>query len=234
MRQAGQITAPFFEIGPKSYIYGDKILELAKIADAASKKYQIDVIFTTPYTEIRSVVSHTENIFVSAPHIDPLYPGRGLADILPEAVKAAGAMAVMLNHVEKPLTYSSLAKTIRRANETGLKTIVCAGSLAETFAVAQLKPDVIVSEPEELIGGIQRCSNHYIAECVQTTRGISPHTKVLIAAGISGRDDVYNTIFAGADATGSSSGIMNAPDPEKMVYEMLEAARCAWNDRHKK
>ena len=30
------IKAPFFEIGPKSYLYGDEILELAQAADAAS------------------------------------------------------------------------------------------------------------------------------------------------------------------------------------------------------
>ena len=29
------IKAPFFEIGPKSYLYGDEILDLAKAADAA-------------------------------------------------------------------------------------------------------------------------------------------------------------------------------------------------------
>ena len=34
------IKAPFFEIGPKSYLYGDQILELAQAADAASDKYQ--------------------------------------------------------------------------------------------------------------------------------------------------------------------------------------------------
>ena len=31
------IKAPFFEIGPKSYLYGDEILELAQAADAASE-----------------------------------------------------------------------------------------------------------------------------------------------------------------------------------------------------
>lgn len=30
------IKAPFFEIGPKSYLYGDEILDLAKAADRAA------------------------------------------------------------------------------------------------------------------------------------------------------------------------------------------------------
>ena len=49
------IKAPFFEIGPKSYLYGDEILELAQAADAASEKYDVDIIFTCPVVEIRRV-----------------------------------------------------------------------------------------------------------------------------------------------------------------------------------
>ena len=100
-----KIKAPFFEIGPKSYLWGDDILELAKAADAASEKYGVDIIFTTPVVDIRRVSEATKNIHVFAPHMDPLYPGRGLADILPESLAAAGAEGVMLNHCEKPLTF---------------------------------------------------------------------------------------------------------------------------------
>ena len=32
------IKAPFFEIGPKSYLYGDQILDLALAADAAGQE----------------------------------------------------------------------------------------------------------------------------------------------------------------------------------------------------
>ena len=102
------IKPPFFEIGPKSYLYGEEVLELAKLADAASKKYDVDIIFTTPYADIKTVADATDRLFVFAPHMDPLPVGRGLADILPESVKAAGAVGVMLNHCEKPLTYSTL------------------------------------------------------------------------------------------------------------------------------
>ena len=35
MNKNCSIKAPFFEIGPKSYLYGDEILDLAKAADAA-------------------------------------------------------------------------------------------------------------------------------------------------------------------------------------------------------
>ena len=49
------IKAPFFEIGPKSYLYGDQILDLALAADKASEKYDVDIIFTCPVVDIRRV-----------------------------------------------------------------------------------------------------------------------------------------------------------------------------------
>ena len=54
------IKAPFFEIGPKNYLWGDDVVELAKVADAASKKYNVAIIFTPPIVEIRRVNEATE------------------------------------------------------------------------------------------------------------------------------------------------------------------------------
>ena len=227
----GRIKAPFFEIGPKSYLYGDQVLELALAADAAAKKYDVDVIFTTPYTEIRRVADATERLFVFAPHMDPLPLGRGLADVLPEAIKAAGAQGVMLNHCERPLSLGVLRQTILRAKALGLYTIVCADSVAEAQAVAQLAPDIIVPEPSELIGSGQASSMDYVRESIAAIKAINPEILVLQGAGISCGQDVYNVIFAGAEATGSSSGIVKAPSPARMVDEMLSAARRAYDDR---
>lgn len=54
----------------------------------------------------------------------------------------------------------------------------------------------------------------------------------VLIAGIAGGEDVYNTIIAGADATGSSSGAAKAADRAAMVDEMIAACRKAWNERH--
>ena len=227
------IKPPFFEIGPKSYLYGDDVLNLALAADRASEKYGVDIIFTTPVVDIRRVAEATERIHVFAPHMDALYPGRGLADILPESLAAAGAEGVMLNHAEKPLTNDVLAETIRRARETHLTTIVCADSMADASRIALLKPDIIVAEPSELIGTGISVGEEYVAAATRAVKSVDPNILVLTAAGISNGQDVYNTIIAGADATGSSSGIAKAPDREAMVDEMIKAVRTAWDERHK-
>ena len=228
------IKAPFFEIGPKSYLYGDDVLELAKAADAASEKYGIDIIFTAPVVEIARVKAATRHIHVFAPHMDPICPGRGLADILPESLVAAGAEGVMLNHCEKPLTISVLKRTIERAGEVGLATIVCADSIAEAGMIAKLRPNIIVAEPSELVGTGVSCGPEYVAAAANSVHDVDPEILVLTAAGISNGEDVYNTIFAGADATGSSSGIARAADRAAMVDEMIAAVRRAWDERHQK
>lgn len=227
-----RVKLPFFEIGPKSYLYGDDILELAKAADAASEKYGVDIIFTTPIVDIRRVREATKNIHVFAPHMDAIMPGRGLADVLPESLVAAGADGVMLNHCEKPLTFEVLEKTIERANEVGLTTIVCADSLAEASKIATLSPDIIVAEPSELIGTGVSVGKEYVEAATKSVKDVNPDILVLTAAGIAGGEDVYNTIIAGADATGSSSGVAKAKDRAAMVDEMISAVRRAWDERH--
>ena len=231
MRKHQRIKSPFFEIGPKNYMFGDRILELALAADVASKKYDVDIIFTAPFVDIRTVSERTENIHVIAPHMDCIPIGRGLADILPEALKAAGAEGVMLNHSEKPLDHYTLADTIKRAKQLGLITIVCADSVAEINSIALMNPDIIIAEPSELIGTGKGGDLDYVRESCNAVKAINPEILVLVAAGIKNGKDVYDVIFAGADASGSSSGITEAPDPILMIDEMVGAVRQAWNDK---
>ena len=123
------IKPPFFEVGPKAIIWGEEMLALAKVLDKIAMKYDVDIIVTPQYTDIKLIADNTERILVFAQHMDALVPGRGLGSVLPEAVKAAGAVGVMLNHAEKPLDMETLEKTIRRADEVGLATIVCADTV---------------------------------------------------------------------------------------------------------
>lgn len=228
------IKPPFFEIGPKSYLYGDDVLDLALAADKAAEKYKVDIIFTCPVVEIRRVSENTKYIHVFAPHMDPIRPGRGLADTLPESLVAAGAEGVMLNHCEKPLEHEVLKETIERANELGLTTIVCGDSMADASRIASLHPDIIVAEPSELIGTGVSVGPEYVEAAMRAVKDVDENILVLTAAGIANGEDVYNTIIAGADATGSSSGVAKAPDRAAMVDEMISAVRRAWDERHGK
>ncbi len=227
-----KIEPPFFEIGPKAYMFGDEMLNLAKAADELSAKYDVRIIITPQYTDLHMLARETEHILVFAQHMDPLPPGRGLGSVLPEAIKATGATGVMLNHAEKPLTISDLNKTIKRADEVGLATIVCADTIEEAVAIAHLSPNIIVAEPTQLIGTGQPSDARYVAETIKAVKSANPEILVLQGAGISNGQDVYNVIKAGAEATGTTSGIMKAEDPFAMMEEMIRAVRTAWDEVH--
>jgi triosephosphate isomerase len=228
-----KIKPPFFEIGPKAYLYGEEMLKLAKVIDKVAMKYDVDIIVTPQYTDIRLLADNTERILVFAQHMDYLPIGRGLGSVLPEDVKAAGAVGVMLNHAEKPLTFDAIEKTIRRADEVGLATIVCADTIEDVKTIAKMGPNLIVAEPTELIGTGKTSDSNYVLETIRIVNEINPDIMVLQGAGISNGQDVYNTIKLGAQATGSTSGIIKAQDPYAMVEEMIYNLRKAWDELHK-
>ena len=226
-----RLKAPFFEVGGKNYIYGDDVLKLAQAADQAAVKYDIDVIFLAPYVDIRRISENTERLIVFAPYMDTLRPGRGMADVLPEAVHAAGAEGVVINHCESPMTLPAIRETIRRAGELDMLSFACADTIAEAKAIAHFKPDIINPEPAELIGTDSGSSEDFIRESIRAVKSIDPHILVEQAAGIRTGEQVYRNIILGADGVGAASGIVNAEDPLAKVEEMIRSARMAYNDR---
>ena len=230
-----QIRTPYFEIGTKNYIYGDKVLEYALAADKAAEKYDIDVLFITTPVEIRRVAENTKHLIVLAPYMDTLRPGRGMADILPEALKAAGAQGVVINHCEKPMSLPQMKKTIDRAKELDFLVFACADTLDEAKAIANLHPDIINPEPSAIIGGGKGVSPMaYVKDAIRVIKEIDPAILVEQAAGITNGQQVYDFIMAGSEGAGAASGICKAEDPIAMIDEMIAATRRAADDLAKK
>jgi triosephosphate isomerase len=175
-----------------------------------------------------------KNVLVFAQHMDSLEVGRGVGSVLPEALKAAGAVGVMLNHAEKRLSNDELERTIKRADQIGLATMVCADTLEDAAVIAQMEPNIIIAESPDLIGvgrrdAKDRLAIHSINEMVWK---INPDIRVLHGAGIHCGRDVYDVIANGAQGTGSTSGIILSNDPFGMVEEMARSVREAWNITH--
>lgn len=228
------LNPPFFEIGPKAYLFGQDALELAQCADEVSIRYGVQIIFTPQYVDIPLIAKGTRHLLVFAQHIDFLPVGRGVGSVLPEAVKAAGAVGTLLNHAEKPLPLNVIEQTIRRADEVRLATLVCAGTLADAERIAKMKPNGVLVESPELIGAGKRSEKDQAAiqKANQAVWKIDPAIRVLHGAGISNGQDVYEIIKLGAQATGSTSGIIKAADPFAMVDEMIRSVRRAWDETH--
>jgi len=229
-----KITPPFFEIGPKAYIYGRDVLKLARHADKISKKYDVQMIITPQYVDIPLLAREMENVLVFAQHMDSLKVGRGVGSVLPEALKAAGAVGVLLNHSEKRLLKDELERTIKRADQIGLATMVCADTLEDAAVVAQMEPNIIIAESPDLIGVGGRDANDQLAvrSINETVWEINPDIRVLHGAGIRCGRDVYDVIANGAQGAGSTSGIILSKDPFGMVEEMARSVREAWDITH--
>lgn len=224
---------PYFEIGIKNFLYGDDVYNLALAADKASKEYDIDVMFITPYADIRRVAENTERLIVLAPYMDTLRPGRGMADVLPESLKAAGAKGVVINHCERPMTLNAIKATIDRANELDMLSFVCTDSIAEAKAVSHFHPDIINPEPSDLIGSGNTSGMDFVLASIDAIKSIDENIVVEQAAGITTGEQVYEFLMAGAEAVGAASGVCKAKDPCAKARELIAAAARAAADRKK-
>lgn len=219
-----EVNTPFFIFNPKSYLYGEELLKLARVADDLAKRNDISIFVTVPFTDVERIAAETSHIIVTTQHLEGIKPGRGMGYAFGKSLKNAGAQATFLNHAEHPLTISDLNKSIEIADELNILTIVCADSIKEAEAIAMLNPDVILCEPTELIGTGRTSDDEYILKTNKAIKAVNPNILVMQAAGISTADDVYRTIKLGADGTGGTSGIVKADDPTRVLKDMIEAA----------
>lgn len=222
---------PFLIVNPKSYLYGRQSLALAKAADKTAAETGLQIYFTCPYADIRMIRENTSHIIVTAQSLDPLAPGRGMGHVLPESLKEAGADAVFLNHAENPKTLAELNACVKRAKELEMITVVCADSTKEAMAAACLGADIVLAEPTDLIGTGQTADDSYVTETVDGLHRINPDVLVMIASGVVTAEDCYRVVSLGADGTGATSGILNAPSPAQRVQEMAEAIVKAYKSR---
>jgi triosephosphate isomerase len=215
-------------------MWGREIVDLARAADALGRRYRVQVILTPQAVDIAQVAAEVEGVLVFAQHMDSLPPGRGIGTTLPEAVRAAGARGVLLNHVERRLSRDELARTIERAHEVGLATLVCADDERDAVEVAGLGPTGIIVEEPTLIGGGTRddAGGTAITAVNEAIWRVNPSIRVLHGAGIKGPSDVYDVITAGAQGTGATSAIFTAANPVATLELMLEAVREAWDRTH--
>ena len=228
------LRPPIFEIGLKGYMYGETAVELALEADRAAAEHGVTILFDPQYVDIPAVAQATAHILVFAQHMDPVTIGRGNGSVLPEALKAAGAHGTMLNHTERPMTLSDIARAIRRADEVGLLTVVSSDSPEQAAAVAQLRPNIVLAEPPELIGGnvsVATQMRDFVEQTARLVAGVDPEVLVMCAAGIRTAADVAAIVELGVGATGTTSGITRAPDPIAAMWSMVAAMADAWKKR---
>ncbi|MFH0712056.1 MAG: triose-phosphate isomerase [archaeon] len=204
---------PIVVVNFKTYKQGAGVLKLAR----AIEKVDEEIIVGVQACDVLAVSSRT-NLKVFCQHVDWQKPGRGTGFILPEAVKADGAVGVFLNHSEHKLKWRILKRTVRRCREVGLGVLIFASGLREARRVRKLKPDYLVVEPPELVGGKVSVSSRpeFILDLSRNLK-----CDFLVGAGICSRRDVVRALELGAVGVAVSSGIVRAREPGRVLRRML-------------
>ncbi|MCG7428032.1 triose-phosphate isomerase [Helcobacillus sp. ACRRO] len=218
-----KLSGPLLIVNPKAYLQSADTLRLAQITNGLAKKFGITTLFTAQHVDLRLIADETSHLTVTAQHMDPITPGRGMGHILPENLADAGVQAVVLNHAEHPLDLAVLDATLERAREVGLATIVCADSDAQCRAVAHLGPDAMICEPTSAIGTGAMDASDYIERTTAIVKDVDPTILVIQAAGVSSGEDVARVMAQGADGSGGTSGIIRHPSWEQILTEMYQA-----------
>ncbi|PKQ22503.1 MAG: triose-phosphate isomerase [Actinobacteria bacterium HGW-Actinobacteria-5] len=219
------LRTPFLIVNPKAYLGGADTLRLALLTNELAQEFDLDVIFTSQQAYIVEIARRTTHLMICAQHMDPIVPGRGMGLTLPESLAEAGATAVVLNHAEHPITLAELDATMRRADDVGLTTIVCADSVRQCRAVAQLEPKVMICEPTANIGTGAMDTGDYIVRSTRAVKEIDPSILVIQAAGVSTGADITRVLEQGADGSGGTSGIVSAPDWRAVLVDMMSALK---------
>jgi triosephosphate isomerase (TIM) len=228
---APTISAPFFEIGPKTYLDRASLLELVEAASTASVRYDVAVILTPPALDIEAVKKAGPRLWVFAQSMDTAPPGRSTGSILPEALKAVGADGVMLNHAERPLQESALPAAIGRARDAGLLTMICAEDVEQAKRYASWGPDMLLVEPHDLIGTASRTDRPWIPEVNEAVGRVNPDVLIMHSGGIADEEAVRAVISRGAAGTGCTTAIVQATDRRAVTARMIHAARQGWDAR---
>ena len=168
--------------------------------------------------DVYRVSSETDAV-VWAQHADAVGFGSHTGAVLPEALKQAGAEGTLLNHAEKQLPLEVIEASIARCKEVGLKTMVCADSLAVAQAVDAFAPDFIALELPDLIGGDLSIVSADPALITQAVNALQ--TPVLVGAGVQSGEDLSCALSLGAQGVLLASGVVSKPDNQLAALHSL-------------
>ncbi len=202
---------------------GESAVKLAKIHEQVAKETGASIAVAVNALDLRAVVEAVE-IPVFAQHIDPVGYGSNTGRVLPDLVKEAGAYGTLLNHAEFKLEDGVLERSIERAREAGLFTVVCADTPEQAEKVSQYRPDLIAVEPPELIGGDISVSKGS-PEIIERSAKMVREGELLVGAGVNDADDVKIALSLGAVGVLLASAVTKAEDPYSVLMDLVSGLK---------
>lgn len=157
-------------------------------------------------------------IEVWAQHVDPIDPGKNTGFISPYSVSQAGATGVLINHSEHKINKEQVIKTVQKAKEYGLKTLVIGQNPEMVLEYDGLDIDYLSYEKEDLIAGEVSMIDQQ-EEVIRNLIGKLKHP-LIIGAGINDGEDTRKSKEAGAAGVLMATYFVTAPDPEAKLREL--------------
>lgn len=159
---------------------------------------------------------------IMAQHVDAVPKGPYTGRISMEALMDMGVSISLLNHSEFRLEENVVRDTVRRARDIGFRIVLCVDSEERARKYATLGPDFLAYEPPELIGGNISVSKAR-PEIVRNVVGIGGRegVRVIVGAGIKGREDYQRSLELGADGILVSSGVVLSDDPYSSLNSLI-------------
>lgn len=197
---------------------GEKARHLAEACEKARQETGKEIVIAPSHVDLLRA-EHLD-IEVFSQHLDPLSPGSRTGSTTAQQAKKAGATGTLLNHSEQRMEELELKESIKRAENQGMTTVVCAQNPEECEKFSKYEPDYIAYEPPELIGGDESVSEskpEVIEEAVERSK-----VPVLTGAGIKDTEDVKKSIEHGCHGVLVASGVVKAENPHEELLELAE------------
>jgi triosephosphate isomerase len=201
-----------------SQAMGDRAEELAEKCRKVSEETGKRVVACPQPQDIQRVSQ--EGVETFAQHVSRMDTGSHTGHVMAEGVRRAGASGTMIDHSERRLEPEIIEKTVEKAKEVGLNTVLCAKTSDEVERFSKFRPDYISIEPPELIGGetaVSTARPEMIRNAVEKTEN---GVETLAGAGIKSREDVEKAVELGCSGILVASGVVKSNDPEESLKEL--------------
>lgn len=211
-----------FKAYPNAFRNGVKIAELCADLNSATSNKGLEILIAPPSTMLRQLAGIAPAI---AQHTEPILSGPHTGKMTVMELKESGANGSLLNHSENWMGPRKLKYAIKMLDEHKLLSFACVSTAFSAERILKkIKPNYIVFEPTELIGGNISVSVARKSEIVEFVAIANKNNSIpLIGAGISTRRDIRDGLGYGTEGFVVSSSVMLAENYKLQIETLAKA-----------
>lgn len=203
-------------------VLGEGSVRLAQAVTEVADKIRIEAIVAPP-TPMVALVASRVRVQVYSQSVGLKSGDKTTGEVIPEAVRAAGAVGTILNHSESRRDPAELRELAPRLAAMGMGVCLCSQTAEEASRLAAFNPKYLAIEPPELIGSgvaVSKARPELIRETVDSARKAGYGGRILCGAGIVSGEDVRRAVELGAEGVLVASSVVKARDWNSKIREL--------------